>query len=259
MPDHDQLPFGRTETTTEELRSLVDTETAIDCLAVFDAREPDRQVERFYEDLPQLLRWLEANGRDYPWRNTTDPWAVYLAEILLQRTRGDAVEPVYRRLRRQFPSPQDLHEADETEIKPVIEELGFGNQRTRTLNAAAQLVVEEHSGTVPRTLEELKKPWRVGPYSARACLLFATGRPLALVDANFARVFSRYFECNFPKQPHKSDAVYELFEALVPNDAGLARSFNLAVLDLGAKICTASDPACERCPLQTACWYHATD
>jgi A/G-specific adenine glycosylase len=145
--------------------------------------------------------------------------------------------------------------ATDEEIRSVIDSLGFGNQRTRTLNEVAELIDHEYSGTVPRSLEALQRPWRVGPYSARATMMFAFGEPLALVDTNFARVVERVFDYEMPAQPHKSDTLYELLDALIPGTGGLCRSFNLALLDLAAAICTPSVPACGDCPLAPGCSY----
>lgn len=118
--------------------------------------------------------------------------------------------------------------------------LGFVNHRTRTLQEVAELVYEQYDGTVPDSVSVLKEPWRVGDYSARACQIFARGEALALVDTNFARVVGRVLGYEMPGQPHKSDEVYSLLGALVPDDPALARAFNLAILDLGALVCPLS-------------------
>lgn len=252
-----QTPFGRTQVSETELRGTIEVDTAISCLENRGVEDPRARIEAFLECLPDLLAWLETNGREYPWRYTTDPWEVYIAEILLQRTRADAVSSIYEEFLDRFPTPQALHDAPEEEIRELVHSLGFVNHRTRTLQEIGELFVEHHEGEVPDSLEELKRPWRAGDYSARACQLFARGKPFALVDSNFARVIERVFGYNMPTQPHKSDAVYDLMNALTPRDPPLARAFNLAILDLGAKVCTSSDPACNICPLQPACVFAA--
>lgn len=133
--------------------------------------------------------------------------------------------------------------------------LRFGTQRTRTLCDVAELCVCEHGGEVPTSLAELQRPWRVGSYSARACLLFAYGEPHGLVDVNTARIISRVLGCEMPSQPHKSHTVQKLLDALVPETPGIARGFTFALLDLGALIYTESEPACESCPLAKDCRY----
>ncbi|WP_254832852.1 hypothetical protein [Haloglomus salinum] len=258
MPDDTgsvDLPFGRTTATAAELAQQADQKTACSLLAENGTPDPTRRLSLFFQQVPELLQWLEANGRHFPWRNTTDPWRVYLSEILLQRTRAEAVNELYGSFFEQFPHPEALHQASDEEIHSLIQTLGFGNQRTRTLNEVAELVVTEHGGEVPQSLEELQRPWRVGPYSARATMLFAYGEPLALVDTNFARVTERVFGYEMPTQPHKSDEVYQLLDALVPAEPALCRSVNLALLDLADAICTPSEPRCDVCPLAEGCLY----
>lgn len=250
-----QLPFGQTATTTAELAGAIDVSTAANELDSRGVSAPERRLEVFLDELPALFDWLATHGRDYPWRRTTDPWRVYICEILLQRTRGNAVAEVYDDFFSKFPTPRALYQADDSQIYTIISPLGFGEQRTRTLQEIAELCYIEHSGQVPRDLDELVRPWRVGPYSARACLLFAFGEPLGLVDANIERVIERIFDYEMPSQPHKSDDVYALMDALVPATTGLARAFTLSLLDLGAQICTSATPRCPYCPLNTACVY----
>ena len=252
------LPFGRTDTNVTEVRSLADIETAIEQASHGNVNQPEERIDKFIDAIPVLLKWLETQGRQYPWRATTDPWEVYTAEILLQRTRGDAVENVYSEFLEQFPDPVALSEATEEEIQDIVKSLGFVNHRTRTLQDVGEIFTTEYNGEVPNSVDKLKKPWRVGDYSARACQIFARGEPMALVDTNFARVFRRVLGYDMPDQPHKSAKVYALLDALVPSDTDLARAFNLAVLDLGALICTPEKPACETCPINDACHYYQT-
>lgn len=255
MSGNPGLPFGRTSTDVAELKQLIDVETASELAANSGVENAHERVTAFVECLPQLLSWLEEHGRRYPWRNTTDPWRVYVSEILLQRTRGDAVEDIYEEVFTRFPGPEQLYRASESEIEDAVYSLGFTNHRTRTLQEVGELLWEEHEGVVPNSVEELKEPWRVGDYSARACQIFARGEALALVDTNFARVVGRVLGYEMPSQPHKSDEVYALLGALVPDNPSLARAFNLAILDLGALVCTPENPDCPRCPLNECCAY----
>jgi len=249
------LPFGRTRVTVDELRKSVDIESAGNELASADVSNPELAVDSFVESVPALLAWLKEHGREYPWRQTTEPWRVYATEMLLQRTRSDAVDNVYRDFFARFPDPGAILAADEDRLRNVVRPLGFFNHRVRTLQEAAELCVDEYDGMVPDDIEALQRPWRVGPYTARACLLFAFGEPLAIVDTNTARIAGRVFDYPLPSQPHKSASLYRLLDALVPVDASLARAFNLALLDLGAMICTSETPDCVNCPLASACVY----
>jgi len=250
------LPFGNTSVCVNTIESLVDPEQAVSQANKGNVDQPEKRIQRFIEALPELLDWLEDCGRSYPWRKTTDPWEVYLAEILLQRTRGDAVEEVYSDVLQKFPDPDALARTSEDEIEDVVRSLGFVNHRTRTLADVGEIFTEELNGEIPDSVEELKKPWRVGDYSARATQLFARGQPMALVDANFARVIGRVLGYEMPSQPHKSDDVYALMGALTPDDPDIARSFNLAILDLGATVCTPKNPDCQSCPVNSACDYY---
>jgi A/G-specific adenine glycosylase len=247
--------FGRTDVKQATLTEQIGLESAERLLRAHNVKNPRERLEQFVVDLPVLLAWLEANGRLYPWRETTDPWRVYITEILLQRTRGDAVASVYDDFFAKYPDPESLHSAPRAEIKDTVQSLGFGNQRTRSLQESAALIVNEHNGSVPPSLEALKSPWRVGDYSARATLLFAFQQPQPLVDANIARIVGRYFDYPMPDQPHKQVDVYDLMRALTPTDPGVARGMYFAFLDLGAMICTPEAPKCNFCPLSDGCQY----
>jgi len=234
----------------------MDVQKAVEVAEKGGVEESEKRLWDLIEHIPDLLNWLENHGRSYPWRQTTDPWEVYLAEILLQRTRGDAVEKIYSDILQRFPDPVALSETSENEIREAVFSLGFVNHRTRTLTAVGELFREEYDGQVPDSTEELKRPWRVGEYSARATQLFARGKSIGLVDSNFSRVIGRILGYEMPRQPHKSEEVYELMDALTPSEPEVARSFNLAILDLGALVCTSENPDCESCPVSEACWYY---
>lgn len=251
----ERLPFGRTRVSPAEYEASINAGNAVTVLANASILDPRDKVSAFIYHVPDLLNWLEQNGRNYPWRSTTNPWRIYASEILLQRTRADAVADIYDSFFQEFPDPSTVVDADDETIYSQIQSLGFGNQRARSIRDAATLCVDHHNGCVPENLDELQRPWRVGPYSARACLMFAFGDPFALVDANIARIIGRVFDYELPNQPHKSEAVYSLMAALTPDEPSLARAFNLALLDLGALICTEVQPQSEVCPLNTCCAY----
>jgi A/G-specific adenine glycosylase len=254
-----ELPFGKTETTAREIRASVASEQAVKLLLKQgqSSEEAKKRVDSFLASIPELLQWLDNHGRCYPWREALDPWKVYVAEILLQRTRGDAVEKVYADFLSEFPAPDALQQATEEQIFELVRPLGFGNQRTKSLLDVGEILNEQYGGEVPADLEALQEPWRVGPYCARATLLFAHEQPMALVDSNFARVFGRVLDYEMPSQPHKSDDVYQLIEGLTPGVPELARAFNFAILDLGDAVCEASSPRCSECPLEKCCAYAA--
>lgn len=247
------LPFGNTDIERESLIAQIDTDGAESALRKGKVENSSNELDIFISALPDLFDWLEANGRHYPWRYTTDPWKVYVTEILLQRTRGDAVETIFDQFFDKYPDPHSLNATSEEDIKETVSPLGFGNQRTRTLREVGEILVSDHSGEVPSSLGALKEPWRVGDYSARATLLFAFQQPEPLVDANIVRVIGRYFQYEMPRQPHKDTDVESLMESLTPQDSAIARAFYFSLLDLGALVCTPDEPNCDECPVASGC------
>jgi len=246
------LPFGRTSISETQVRSLTDGERAAELLTKFGHDNSEAVVKSFLGSIPELLQWLEENGRTFPWRETTDDWKVYVAELLLQRTNADAVLKVFPKFVERYPSVDALAEADEDELRKFVYELGLVDNRVKTLTS----VGEQFADGLPDNVNTLKEPWGVGEYSARACQLFARGDPQPLVDSNFARVIGRVMGIEMPSQPHKSKQVYALMNALTPQNPDVARAFNLAILDLGASTCTPTDPDCRLCPVNRACNYY---
>ncbi|WP_083864437.1 hypothetical protein [Natrinema pallidum] len=125
------LPFGRTSTTVDELHTLIKIDKAAALLEENGVTSAEKRIEEFLEAVPSLLAWLRNEGRNFPWRNTTDPWRVYVSEILLQRTRADAVSEVYDDFFDRFPEPAAIRKASEEEIRDSVSSLGFVNHRTR--------------------------------------------------------------------------------------------------------------------------------
>jgi len=251
--------LGRTRVSKDEIFEVVDMDAAIDVASEAGIDDASTRVRQFIFSIPALLEWLEENGRQYPWRETTDPWTIYATEILLQRTRADAVDDIYDQFFEQFNTPQGLRAAPEDTVREIVRSLGFVNHRVRTLNETVEMICDDHGGEIPESIDTLKEPWRVGDYTARAVQIFARGEALALVDSNFARVLSRVLGYEMPNQPHKSDEVYALLDALVPSEPALTRAFNLAILDLGALVCTPNEPSCEACPINKGCHYYSEE
>ncbi|MFC7230511.1 hypothetical protein ACFQMM_02395 [Saliphagus sp. GCM10025308] len=155
----------------------------------------------------------------------------------------------------KYPSPAVLRDTTFETVREDVESLGLGEKRATSLTDAAELFCTEYDGRVPQSLDTLMEPRYVGDYSARATLLFAFGKPQPLVDANFARVIGRVLGYNMPSRPHQSSRVYDLCDALVPDEPAAARAYSLAILDVGAAVCTATDPECAVCPLNDCCLY----
>lgn len=198
-----------------------------------------------------LVKWYRTDHRALPWRETDDPYRIWLSEVMLQQTRVEQAAPYYRRFLERFPSVHDLADADLHDVLLCWEGLGYYS-RARHLHQAARKVVEDYDGEVPNTLEEIRKLPGVGPYTAAAVLSIAYERPHAALDGNVTRVLTRVFA--FDGDVKRSSSRRELQRAadsLVDvTDPG---GFNQAVMELGARVCTPRSPDCHRCPLHLVC------
>src|SRR2546425_981386 len=203
----------------------------------------------------RLLAWYAANRRDLPWRRTKDPYRILVAEYLLQRTRIASGTPYYERFLVRFPTVQDLAAASLDDVLAVWEGLGFYG-RAKRLHAAAHVIVAEHAGKVPPSYETLAALPGIGPYTAGAIASIAFGIAAPAVDGNVLRVLARLFRIREDVARlvvHRR--IVELAATLVSRDA--PGSFNQAIMELGATICTPTRPACDRCPLENQCLARA--
>ena len=199
-------------------------------------------------DAPRVLLWWAGMRRDLPWRHTRDPWAVLVSEVMLQQTQVDRVVPRWHRFLDRFP---DVGAGASAGVGAVVQEwagLGY-NRRAVSLHGCATAVVERHDGVFPDDLEGLLGLPGVGPYTARAVLAFAFERDVAVVDTNVGRILARTVG-----RPLTAAEAQAAADRLVPSGEGW--SWNQAVLDLGAMVCTKRDPACSRCPLAEGCTWH---
>jgi A/G-specific adenine glycosylase len=193
-----------------------------------------------------LLGWWAANRRDLPWRRTRDPWAVLVAETMLQSTLVPRVTPRYGPFLERFPTPAAAAEAPVGELIAAWAGLGF-NRRAVSLRATALAVCERHGGRVPDDLGSLLALPGVGPYTARAVLVFAHGQDIGLVDTNAGRFVARALA----GRPVGRAEAQALADAAVPPGRGWA--WGQAVFDLGATVCRRRSPACAACPVAGWC------
>jgi A/G-specific adenine glycosylase len=203
----------------------------------------------------RLLAWYAANRRDLPWRRTRDPYRILVAEYLLQRTRIASGRPYYERFIARFPTVRDLAAASLDDVLAVWEGLGFYG-RARNLHAAARAIAERHGAQVPRSYQELLDLPGIGPYTAGAVASIAFGIPVPAVDGNVTRVIARLFRIRADiTEGATRRRIAEFAARLVSmEDPG---AFNQAMMDLGARICTPTSPACNRCPLEPLCLARA--
>jgi len=195
-----------------------------------------------------LLGWAVDNLRTFPWRTTTDPYEILVAEILLQKTAAAKVEPVYTDLISTHPSLAALAQADQERLADRIYTLGLQNQRSKALIKIGQIL--QDSG-VPDDAEALLELPYVGRYAANATLCFAFGEPRPIVDANVVRVYNRIFDKTFE---YRDEEAWSFAAAVLPGER--ARRFNLAILDFAAEVCAPKVPNCDQCFFTGACDYY---
>ena len=204
-----------------------------------------------------LLRWFEANGRELPWRQTRDPYPIWLSEIILQQTRVQQGYDYWERFMRRWPTIELLAQASEDEVLREWQGLGYYS-RARNLHAAARQVVA--LGGFPTTLEGIKSLKGVGDYTAAAIGSFAFGLPAAVVDGNVYRVLARHFGISTPinttEGKHEFTALAQSLLPISPNNQTTntqIADYNQAIMDFGALQCTPSSPHCQLCPLVESC------
>jgi len=205
----------------------------------------------------RLLRWFQKKGRDLPWRRTRDPYKILVSEVMLQQTQVQRVREYYDRFLREYPTIQDLASANPARVRDSWDGLGY-YARARNLHAAARTVVREHGGRFPRDLEEVMSLPGVGRYTAGALLSFAYGEAAPILDTNVRRVLSRIFVRRQAARPAATERrLWALAEATIP--AGDAWTFNQALMDFGATVCTARNPQCTECPIRQMCAYYSRE
>ncbi|WP_069130234.1 A/G-specific adenine glycosylase [Rhodohalobacter halophilus] len=203
-----------------------------------------------------LLDWYQKNKRDLPWRNTDSPYKIWVSEIMLQQTRVDTVIPYYHRFLEAFPTVHALAEANQQQVLKLWEGLGYYS-RGRNLYQAAKMVVDEFDGKIPDDYKTITKLKGIGPYTAAAVLSIAFEKKHAVVDGNVLRVMARYFGIQNDIRSGKTKRQIQRLadEMISENSPG---DFNQAVMELGATVCTPTNPKCEDCPLSVDCVAYQT-
>lgn len=211
-----------------------------------------RQARKTKEQFQRALRsWYRAHGRDLPWRRTRDPYAVLVAEVMLQQTQAAAVIPYFENWRRRFPDFRTLAHARERSVLHAWQGLGY-YARARNLHRCAKVILARHGGKFPTDPNDSQMLPGIGRYTANAVAVFAFDRSLPIVEANTARVLARL--TNF-QQPIDSGIgrkkLWETAAKFVPQKN--ARDFQNAIIDLGALVCTSRQPRCQICPVKKFC------
>ncbi|WP_437188156.1 A/G-specific adenine glycosylase [Planctomicrobium sp. SH668] len=217
---------------------------SLDLLEIFDANR--------CRDLRKSLgKWYLREGRSLPWREKTDPYEIWISEIMLQQTTVKAVIPYYERFLSRFPTVFDLAAASESEVLQYWEGLGYYS-RGRNLRLAAQRVCEEFGGVFPSDLAELQSLPGIGRYTAGAIRSFGFDLPAPIVEANTLRLYCRLLGFSGdPRGKEGQKILWALAERLQPSK--VAGHLNQALMELGATVCTPTSPKCEECPVVQFC------
>jgi A/G-specific adenine glycosylase len=198
-----------------------------------------------------LLDWYTLNAREMPWRGISDPYAIWISEIMLQQTQVATVRPYYERWMARFPDVRALASAEQREVLTYWEGLGYYS-RARNLHKAAQTVVADFGGQLPGSVEALRQLSGIGPYTAGAIASLAFGLDEPVVDGNVARLLSRLFDIELGIDSSAGQKrLWSLAREHLP--PGEAADYNQGLMEFGSRVCRPRNPDCHRCPLQRHC------
>lgn len=198
-----------------------------------------------------LTQWYNENKRDLPWRKTSDPYKIWLSEVMLQQTRVSQGLPYYLTFTEAFPTVYELAAAKEQEVLKLWQGLGYYS-RARNLHHTAKVVAQDYNGVFPTTYKELKTLKGIGDYTASAIASICHEEPKAVVDGNVYRVLSRYLGIDVPTNSTEGKKIFKNKAELLldVNNPGL---YNQAIMEFGALHCKPKNPLCNSCPLQISC------
>ena len=198
-----------------------------------------------------LRKWYIDKARDLPWRRTGNPYHIWISEVMLQQTTVAAVVPYFERFLNQFPTVQQLADAEQEEVLRNWEGLGYYS-RARNIHKTAKLIVADFGGEFPGTVDELLALPGIGRYTAGAIVSFAFNRPAPIVEANTLRLYCRLLSYDGdPRSTAGQKVLWRFAEELVPPKE--PAQFNNALMELGALVCTPEEPSCSTCPLRSCC------
>jgi len=205
----------------------------------------------------KLVSWYQNNKRDLPWRNTVNPYHIWLSEIILQQTRVLQGTPYYLAFLKAFPTIEDLANASEDKVLKMWQGLGYYS-RARNLHFTAKDIVNNFAGEFPKDYSKVLKLKGIGIYTAAAITSFAFDMPYAVVDGNVIRVLSRVFGVSIPFDTSAGKKQFQQLaqELLIEKDAAI---YNQAIMDFGAIKCKPKSPDCSSCPMQDFCVAYATN
>ncbi|MEO8350915.1 MAG: A/G-specific adenine glycosylase [Chthoniobacteraceae bacterium] len=212
---------------------------------------PQSQIQNPKSFRAQLTAWFRRQGRDLPWRRTTDPYAILVSEFMLQQTQVATVLPYYKRWLARFPDFASLAEASEADVLSCWQGLGYYS-RARNLQRAAREVISRFEGVLPADPDKIATLPGVGKYTAGAVAAFAFDLPVPTIDGNIARVLARLHDFREPiDSSHGQKQIAKIATALLPKRGG--RLYTSALMELGALVCAPRRPKCSCCPVRRHC------
>ena len=203
----------------------------------------------------RLNSWYRRHARDLPWRQTQDPYKIWISEVMLQQTTVTAVIPYYEKWIRRFPDIRSVAATGEQEILKMWEGLGY-YQRARNLHRASRMIMAEYDGHLPQRVGDLRRLPGFGPYTTGAVLSIAFDQRHPIIDANFRRVFMRWLGKEGPATIIQDGGITEVLMDVMPQRN--LRTFNQALMELGALVCKNKEPLCHMCPLRNDCRAYAS-
>lgn len=198
-----------------------------------------------------IIDWYERNKRPLPWREDTEPYKVWLSEIILQQTRVEQGTPYFEKFIDHYPNVHDLAEASEDKVLKLWQGLGYYS-RARNLHTTAKYISQKRGGIFPDNYDELLQLKGVGSYTAAAIASISFNQPISVVDGNVLRVYSRIFNDESPINEERTKKnVFQKLNSIIPPEN--PASFNQGMMELGSLICTPNNPKCNECPVQFFC------
>jgi A/G-specific adenine glycosylase len=199
----------------------------------------------------RVIDWYSQHGRDFPWRNTTDPYQILIAEMLLRRTTASAVSRVFNDFVTRFDTPKRLARAHESTISRALASLGLQSLRAKQFKKTASIIMKEYNGEIPKSHENLQSLPGIGAYIASAVRNFAYGEATPLVDGNVIHFISKVFGIQFRGPTDK-----KAWEFVAKFGGSHESGLYWGIIDLVATICLKRNPRCPICPLSKVCeWY----
>jgi A/G-specific adenine glycosylase len=211
-----------------------------------------RNCRKMDDFLGAVYKWYIKNKRDLPWRQETDPYKIWISEIILQQTRIDQGMPYYQMFTQKFPKVCDLAGADEDEVLKLWQGLGYYS-RARNLHSAARSICLEYKGVFPKTYNEILGLKGTGPYTAAAVSSIAFNLPHSVLDGNVVRVLARYFGIQDPVHSAKGKKIFQKTADDLMNDVNPG-FHNQSLMEFGALQCKPGLPDCRKCPVSGSCY-----